>query len=280
MSDPIQKALSASIAALLRPLVRLLLRHGIAFGTFAEIVKRVYVSVADEDFALENRKQSHSRIAVLTGLTRKEVLRIARIEDGDDGTTQTHHRASRVISGWLHDDEFLDSRGRPASLALDGSSGSFAALVARYSGDMPVRAMADELQRVGAVALLKNGNLKLLTRAYVPSEASPQALAMFGSDVADLIDTIDYNLDPSTADTRFQLKTSYDNLSDKDADAFCQWADPQSMALIRRFDNWLAEHDRDSHSPSEKQNIDSTGRNRIGVGIYLFREKIDRDNEE
>jgi hypothetical protein len=278
MNDPTQKALSASITALLRPLVRLMLRHGIAFGTFAEVVKRVYVSVAEEDFALEKRKQSQSRIAVLTGLTRKEVLRISRIaEDDVDAFSQRPHRAARVISGWLHDSDFHDSRGRPASLELDNGPGNFGDLVARYSGDMTMRAMVDELLRVGAVVQLKNGKLKLTTSAYVPVNASPEALTLFGADVADLIETIDYNLDPDTEGTRFQLKTSYDNLSDQDAEAFCQWADPQSMMLIRRFDEWLATHDRDNPQSTHSRQ-QGAGRNRIGVGIYLFREDLSSDN--
>lgn len=274
MSDPIHKALTASIAALLRPLVRLLLRHGVAYGSFAEIAKRVYVEVAEKDFALDDRKQTNSRIAVLTGLTRKDVLRIMRSEDQVEDDAQ-HHRASRVISGWQHDAEFQTVSGKPADLPMDGETGSFAALVARYSGDMPVRAMADELQRVGAVNVEAGGALRLLVTAYVPTKSSPESLAIFGGDVADLLATIDYNIDPLHTDTRFQLKTYYDNVPIEAAEAFCHWADPQSMELIRRFDSWLAQHDRDNNPE-----VTGSGRSRVGVGIYLFRDDAKQDGEE
>lgn len=280
MSDPIQKALNVSIAALLRPLVRLLLRHGIAYGSFAEIAKRVYVDVAEHDFTLDKRKQTNSRIAVLTGLTRKDVLRILREAESASPPEQKHHRASRVISGWLNDAEFQDADGNPELLTFEGERRSFSLLVSRYSGDMPVRAMADELRRVGAISVLDDGLLKLETTAYIPSAASPETLAMFGGDVADLMSTVDYNVDPAHSDTRLQLQTYYDNLSIEDAEAFAKWADPQSIALLRRFDKWLAQRDRDNQDVSSQNIVNGTGRSRTGVGIYLFREDIENTNEK
>ncbi|MBI5906288.1 MAG: hypothetical protein HZB86_12220, partial [Deltaproteobacteria bacterium] len=42
-------AIYAAILRILRPVVRLLLRHGIPFGTFADLAKRVYIEVALEE---------------------------------------------------------------------------------------------------------------------------------------------------------------------------------------------------------------------------------------
>ena len=60
MKATIVKTLTASIIRILRPLVRLLLRNGMSFVTFSNIVKWVYVDVATREFGLDGRKQSIS----------------------------------------------------------------------------------------------------------------------------------------------------------------------------------------------------------------------------
>ena len=63
--------LAAAIARILKPLIRILLRNGISYGTFADIAKRQFIDVARNEFSIEGRKQSVSRMSVITGLTRK-----------------------------------------------------------------------------------------------------------------------------------------------------------------------------------------------------------------
>jgi hypothetical protein len=104
MKSRISHALSAAVVTLLRPLVRLLLRNGVPYATFADLAKRVYVDVAMEEFGIPGRKQSKSRVSIISGLSRKEVLRVKRLPDPDDlGALQRYNRAARVISGWVRD---------------------------------------------------------------------------------------------------------------------------------------------------------------------------------
>ena len=270
MSASVQQALLGSVVTLLRPLVRLLLRYGIPFGSFAEAIKQVYVQVADVEFALPGRKQTNTRIAVLTGLTRKEVLRIKRLVPDKQNVLldERYGRATRVISGWLNDPEFNDANGEAAALPLDGETGSFASLVARFSGDMSVRAVVDELLRVGAVRERADGLLSLVNAAYVPSAGEEDKLAILGTDVADLIATIDYNVNPEIPGTRFQLKVSEESLSPETVAAFREMSNHHSMALLNNYDKWLAERIRaDGPAASEKRKV------RAGVGIYYFEQE-------
>src|SRR6516225_1639212 len=62
------KALGTALARLLRPLVRLMLKHSFSYSAFEAVAKRVYAECAMEDFALPGRKPSVSRAAILTGL--------------------------------------------------------------------------------------------------------------------------------------------------------------------------------------------------------------------
>ena len=67
------RSLSAATLQLLRPLVKILLRNNVPHQTLAEWAKQAYVEVAKNEFGIDGKKQTVSRIAILTGLTRKEV---------------------------------------------------------------------------------------------------------------------------------------------------------------------------------------------------------------
>src|SRR5690606_26301935 len=108
------------------------------------------------------------------------------------------------ISGWTQDEAFMDSQGNPADLPLDNSPNSFAELVRRYSGDAPPRAVLDELEQVGAVQRMDDGTLCLLTRGYIPQTDSPDRIGIFGITVADLLETVNHNLQDQTARPYFQ----------------------------------------------------------------------------
>ena len=84
MAIDLTNAISAAIKRLLYPLVRVLLRQGMPYGAFSDLAKRVYVDVAMQEFGIPGRKQSISRVSIMTGLTRKEVRRIQGLETTDD----------------------------------------------------------------------------------------------------------------------------------------------------------------------------------------------------
>ena len=208
------QALSHATLQLLRPLVRILLRNNVSHRTFAELAKQVYVEVANAEFGIHGKKQTVSRIAILSGLTRKEVQRILTLPPHSRSiTNEEYHRASRVITGWIRDSDFGDGKGHPRPLRMEGRGASFSVLVKRYSGDIPVRALLDELLRVGAVKQLKDGRICLLSRGYIPQKGSAEKLQVLGADTADLISTIDHNVHLKPSKPRFQRKVMYDNVS-------------------------------------------------------------------
>ena len=115
MNDKHLKPLYAAVLRLLRPLIRILLRNGVSFGTFSDFAKWVYVDVASEEFGIRGRKQSVSRVSVITGLSRKEVTRVRQLPRPDDRTSsERYNRAARVIAAWRRDSNFQDVDGKPA----------------------------------------------------------------------------------------------------------------------------------------------------------------------
>jgi len=270
-SSNVSQALSDAARSILRPLVRVLLRNGVPYGAFADLVRGVYVEVAAKEFGLPGKQQTVSRISTITGLTRKEVTRI----QGDEAASsppdpERYHRPARVIGGWVRTRSYHDRRGRPADLPMDGERGSFAALVREFSGDMPPRAVADELLRVGAIEMLEDGKVRLLTRAYIPRGDQAEKIGILGADVADLIRTIDHNLSSPPEDAYFQRRVSYDNIPRELLPALTRQLSRKAQACLEAMDRVLAAADRD-RSPGVK----GSGRVRTGVGIYYFEERIE-----
>jgi hypothetical protein len=269
-------ALHRAVLRVLRGLVRVLIRHGVALPAFIDLAKRAYVDAAMNDFAIPGRKPSVSRAALLTGLTRKEVQRL--VDGGDTaaatvGDAPPDNRAARVVAGWVRDAAFQQADGAPRALRFDGEEPSFSALVRRYSGDMPPRAVLDELLRVGSVVRDDDGRLSLQSRVYIPRASDAAKLGILATDVPYLIASIDHNLQ-GLEPARFQRKVMYDNLPVEAMDAFRALTAQHAQELIELLDGWLARHDRDANPA-----VRGSGRMRAGVGVFSFEETLEPPDE-
>lgn len=262
--------LHSVIFHILRPLVRILHRKGIAFGEFSQIARQVYVEAAAASLLESGDKVTTSRIAITTGLTRKDVAQLRQLEGSNSLPNSRYNRYVRVISGWISDVDFQEA-GQPAMLALQGNGRSFESLVNRYSGDMPYRAMLKELENNQLVTLTDDEQICLLDTAYIPREDETEKLSIMGRDVGLLISTIDHNLQPAEGKRpHFQRKVSYDNLSHEAVEQFQAIVDRKGMSLLVQLNDWLAEHDRDTNPQAQ-----GAGRVLAGVGIYYFEEVAD-----
>ncbi|MBA3030410.1 MAG: hypothetical protein FP816_16585 [Desulfobacteraceae bacterium] len=268
------KALVSALIKILRPLVRILLRNGMSFVTFSNIAKRVYVDMAEEEFGLEGRKQSGSRISVLTGLSRKEVKRVMETtHPSDTDSGERYNRAARVIAAWRREKDFHDENGIPMALPLNGKDPSFSGLVRKFSGDLPFRAVLDELIASGNAEKTDDNRVKLISRFYIPRNEDNVKLHILGTDAAHLISTIDHNLQSVDSERFFQRKVSYDNLPQEVLPVFQEMVAESAQKLLEDLDGWLSRKDRDNHPE-----IKGTGRYRSGLGIYYFEEPVDPED--
>jgi hypothetical protein len=268
-----QQTFTKALLKILKPLARIALQHSISYGPFSEVVKQAFVQAAYEDFSISNRKQTISRVAVLTGLTRKVVKRLK------EGTAapgrqlaRKYNRAARVIAGWRRDPAFLTPRGEPADLpfAGEGEEVSFSLLAKYYSGDIHPRAILDELLRIEAVSNLADGRFRLQKQIYWPHNDKEMKLNILGTDVAHLINTIGHNLEADPPDAFVQRKVLYDNLPAECLAAVRQHVRLHAQKLTDHFDKYLSELDRDTNP-----DVDGSGRHTAGVGIYYFEEITD-----
>ncbi len=277
MSKP--SAVSTMIRKVLRPLVRLLLRNGVAYADFSNEARGIFVEVASKDFGLPGRKQSVSRISVLTGINRKEVKRLLEEPTLQTDEYQENNRAARVVSGWMRDSDFQQESGKPRVLSWGtaDSEGGFENLVKRYSGDMTARAILDELVHVGSVHFDKEkSKVTLTSNGYVPAASNDELMRLSGDSINDLLNTIDHNFttQPSEA-TRLQLSVAYDDVGDHGVELFRNLSHEKSLELLNHLDQFLATQDR-SVNPSAK----GSGRYRTGLGIYYFEEPVESPSEQ
>lgn len=273
MSRSIQQTLAKSILRLLRPLIRILLRNGMAYDSFSALAKQIYVEVAFDDFAPQGKKQTISRVSALTGLTRKEVKRLHELPTTEEvEVTERYNRATRVIGGWLNDKRFLNKEGETAELNLDDSAPSFNQLVKDYSGDIPTKAMLSTLEKAGTVEV-HSGKVELIQHAYIPGNDSIEKLLILGKDAAELISTINHNLEESD-EPRFQRKASNKNVSAESLGEFQALMSEKSMQLLEELDAWMSAHEVDAQKkPAERSSQTS-------VGVYYYQHSSGgRDDE-
>lgn len=269
MTDSVKTGLLAAYAKLLRPLVRILLRHGITYAELSEVIKTVFVETAAQEFRVPGKKMSKARIAIVTGLTRKEVQRLSGIDaDGRYAVKTNMSRIGRVLSGWHTDPDFTGPYGMPLELRYDAENSedvTFVRLVQQYSGDMTPRAMLDELIRVGAVVETDQNWFKVIRREYVPNLLAPDFLERVGTSIHNFVHTIETNMQKEgPGKGRFERSVwRPGGIKKADLGIFNQFVREKCQGLLDDIDNWLSKLE----GPDEKKGDEVV---QTGVGIYHY----------
>ena len=253
---------------MLKPLIKVLLSNGVSFNEFGEWSREAFIDVADKEFAIDGKKQTSTRISVITGIFRKDVARVRKQIQKPVKDDKTSNRVTRVISAWRREERFFDHQNNEAKvLDLELGPFSFAALVKEYGGDVSRQAILSELLRLKVVVLDEAGRVQLNTNAYVPSEDLNEQFKLMGQASADILNTIAHNLS-SNEESRLQLSVAYRGLSQASVDKFKKISEQKSIELLNKMDKWLADI-----CVSEPRKADSFESYRTGLGIYYFEEK-------
>ena len=264
MSNEIYSSLEKLAIKVLGPVVRMMLRNGVACGNFEELLREVYV---DEAFKLARQegKPTVSAVSAQTGLSRKEVKRLTEKQvTTSDEQIQKYNRAIRVISGWLNDKRFSSASGVPLVLDMEGSDNAFSVLVKDYSGDIPSRTMFNLLEKSGCVEKF-DGKIQLISHAYVPGNDPIDVINILAADTRELMETILHNMGSEQKLKWFQRKVSTHHLDVKHIEDFHKYASRRSQSLLEDLDNWLSEHEAQIEADNRY----------ISLGIYFYREKPD-----
>ena len=182
-----QAALVKAVVMLCKPLIRLLIEKGITFPQFRELMKELYVEVADEKFSLDDKKPSDSRIFVLTGAHRKDIKRIRQqAEQETSKITSSASLSGEIVARWTSMPEYLDDKGKPRQLLKRGKGyeAGFEQLVSSVSKDVRPKVIFEEWLRLGIVRL-KDDYVVLNKSAFVTNKEFKEMAYYLGHNVHD-----------------------------------------------------------------------------------------------
>ncbi|MFK7913784.1 MAG: DUF6502 family protein [Pseudomonadales bacterium] len=248
-----------ALRTLLRPIVRLQIACGLNARDFVEILKSVYVEVASSEYGKRGRKANMSRVAVLTGLTRREVARLRNVNEHDPLQLQDPMvPVGRVLSAWHQERRYLDVDGQPRPLARGTE---FLELINQCRGDIPATAVIKELEAAGSIRI-DGGLVRAISRYFLPVPMDSGSIERLGRVLADVGSTITHNmLATEEMDSRFEGRAVHERVSLGSSDAFRNYLDRRGQELLVEMDDWLHDHGETSESDSVQ---------RMGVGIYMI----------
>jgi len=255
------------------PLVKLLVQRGVAYPALAEVMKEAFVLVALREFPLEGKRETDSRISLLTGIHRRDVKRLrerslARAQAATPpqrNEGQDLGLAERVAAMWGSQPEYLDRRGRPKPLARradDPGEPSFDALVEAVSKDIRPRALLDEWLRSGVVTRDAKGLMRLRQQVLKRQRDADHSFGALTSSIHDHLAAVVEVLAPDDSH-RLDGYLTQGNLSDDSVVELGTLATAQAQRALQAVEQRgkrLSE--RDAHR-------EATGR-RVSFGVYFY----------
>lgn len=272
--DP-SSALVHALRQVMRPIVRLLLAKGVSYGYFSELLKDVFIDVAEHDFPIDEKRQSDSRLSLISGVHRKDVKRIR--EAGNCATRALPEAVSygaRLVATWVNVPPYCDEALRPRPLpryARYGGELSFESLVGNVVRDVRPRVVLDEWLRLGVVSLDEQDNVLLNVNAFIPQKGFEEKAAYFGHNVHDHAAAAVHNLIGEGAPF-FERAVHYDALSKESVARISERVGELGMETLIAFNRLAMElEQRDAPTVIDRQ--------RITVGLYFYSEPADGDKE-
>ena len=263
MDTPVTSIVQNACRLLLRPIASVVMKCGMTWKEFSSLSKSVFVETATDEYGIRGRPTNISRVSVLTGISRKEIKRQRDLLLTSEPILSTKTTdATRILSGWHQDPDFLDDSGRPLALPEQGPLPSFAALFAKYGGDAPQQALLKELKNANSVEISDHGKLIAKSRYHMPTAMAEGNIRFFGTNLYDHEQTLNNNVSGGRDSTpRFEGFAVDDRIDVKAAEAFKEFLDQRSQLFLEEVDAWLNEH---RVSESNKKSVPV----RLGVGIY------------
>ncbi len=266
-------ALLRALRSLLRPLVRFLVARQVPYPFLANLLKGVYVEIAERDFALAGKRLTDSRISLLTGVYRRDVKRLrSELREGNV-IPPTVSLGAEVVARWNGLPEFTDAEGRPNPLPVHATDApSFETLVATVSTDIRARSVLDEWLRLGVVHFDGSGRVVLDAGVFVPQKGMEEKLYYFGRNLRDHIAAAAHNVEgegPPFA----ERSVYYGRLSAASVEEISKFAAEQGMTALQAV-NRLAIHlqERDAQVGDASR--------RMTFGVYFLEAEAEPASDE
>jgi len=267
-------AMLRAVRRILYPLVHLLLKTGMTFPQLAELLKEVYIDVADKEFRLDNKKQTQTRLSFLTGVHRKDVKRLHNVSR-DWEEPENVSVGVRLVAKWRREAYYQDDKGKPLKLPLKAkeSEPSFEQLVESVcKQDIRPRVILDEWINLGIVTLNHDKQVQLITEAFIPRDGLDEKAFFVGHNVADHLSAASQNLLNDSPEF-FERCVYYSDLSEESIAELQEMVAEYGMETLKVLDKRAMELKvRDM----AKEGAEQGGKQRINIGLYFYH--VNKDN--
>lgn len=267
----IPQSMMTAVRKVLRPLVRLLLNFRMTFPRLAEILKSVYVEVAEEEFRLPNKKQTDTRLSLLTGIHRKDIKRLRAQENTDHSTPANVDISTRIIARWIGEPNYLDDSKQPRILPFTDQPDelSFERLVEEVcKKDIRPRVVLDEWLNLGIATLHSDNSVSLNVDAFIPNKGFDEKAFFLGHNIADHLAAATDNLinDPSPF---FERCVYYDGLSAESVQQLQEIIATKGMETLLEVNELAMKLKTQDAAKNATQSLQTE---RINIGLYAYHE--------
>lgn len=258
----------------LKPIARLCIHFGIDHRNLSEMMKAAFVSVAKDEFKVNGKSQTDSRIALLTGVHRKDVRRLLGRAPQKSGTHQ-QGLVANLIAQWLGSPELVDEHGEPIPIPRNPHPDyktSFISLAESLTNDIHPRALMDECVNRGIIRLDDDGMVHLIVESLIPADDLDEKAHFFGQTIHDHISAAEHNLnggEPPFLD-RFVW---HEGLSESDVHAIATAARKAAMSALKQVNNHAIKHKEQHYEEATKPEY------RIHFGTFFYSSRMQADSK-
>lgn len=240
---------------LLRPIAVFCVKNALPIQVVTEALKLAFVQAAKSELERRDERINISRIGVVTGLVRREVVRLSK---ESLKTTAPATLLSKVIGSWEQDSSYTTKAGCPRILDPETD---FRSLVQNITQDVHPSTVLFELERAQLVERTPRG-LRLAKTELVSVDPS-EAFEFLSRDLGELIYTVDENLFSDQAEKNLHALTEYDNVRKDKLPQIKKWLLKEGRAFHQKARDYLSQFDLDVNPKS-----DSQGGARVTLGVF------------
>ncbi len=266
-----------AVQQILQPLAQLMIGHSVQLSAITEMLKKALVDAAANNAQQAGEDMTDSRIAIVTGVHRKDVRRL-RQEAASPSTAANDYApimsiGAQVVARWISEPRYLTTHNKARRLArtprhAEPGEPDFSTLVAQVSSDVGAKAVLDELLRLGIASIEADTHVQLHDNAFVPQDDLREQFHFLASNVSDHLATAVHNLKPGRQQSAMLEQSAFShNLCAEDA------AELEQTARLL-WSQTLQQFLQKATVAEERSSSKAQATQRVRLGVYFHQTQM------
>jgi len=257
-----------TLARVMTPLVRLSLRAGFTYPRLIQLLRKLYIDLAETEFKVDGEPLTTSRMSLLTGIARRYIREIRMEEVLPELKPLKISPGASLVADWATHPRFTDKATEPLilpRLAAKAEGPSFEELALRASGDIRPRTQLEDLIERKLVTLDEQDRVHLLAQAYLPDNQQQELMSVMAEHLHDHISAVSSNV--SGTGVRYLDRSAYQRgLSAASVEELQRMAEQEGMQALKKIYARAAEL-------SERDHKNGNNDHRFRLGMYSYAEQ-------